>query len=175
MAISHLLGHVTITSFRDKYLYETEQLIRQHPYIFSTDDMKQFRQDLLAYLNDHRLIGDKARIVILQANGKVGGCVVFFKEPGSHDYYKIEWLILAKDMLHMGYGTLLFKYAEHLMKEGHAKHVYVATSHESRNDEAIKFYESRGMKEMGTLPNFYTNPLRGRKTPEDKVIFWKHL
>ncbi len=166
---------IFITYFQDSQLSQTENLLFDNPDIFSKNDCKEFREDLLNYLVTIPHKDSFQRILILQVEHTVIGIVMIEKLVDSSSYFRIKWLAIKKSEHNKGYGTKLMQYAFHEIRKLGGIYVSVETANEKHNSIAKHFYQNLGFKSVGVLPDYYPPPLYGRKRSEDSVLYFKKL
>lgn len=161
--------------FKKEYLQDIEKILTGYTDIFSENDLKQCRKDLLDYTNNIAPYDKDTTVLVFLVDSVVCGIIFFHKDIYSHNAYRIEWLAVAKDQQNKGYGTHLMQEAfKHIRKNG-GKHVYLETSNERHNEHAKKFYEDLGFKKVGVLPDYYDPPIKFPRKLEDGIIYHKAL
>lgn len=169
------MQNICIAFFQDKYFSEAEKLLKDNPDIFSESDCKEYREDLLVYLQEIPHNDREKRIMVLLLEGIPVGLVMITKVRDSESYFRIKWLVIKSTEHNKGFGTKLIQYAFHEIKKLGGKHVYVETSNEQHNKFAKHFYQKLGLSKVGILPNYYPRPLKGKRQSEDYILYYKNL
>jgi ribosomal protein S18 acetylase RimI-like enzyme len=159
-------------ALKDEYLKPTEDLIMQYPDIFAKKDYETFRTELIGCLLKKE--SKKLKTLLLVEDKAVLGVIMYSQDELSQLYYKIKWLIISRTEQRKGYGKQLLEEATEKIKELGGKYIYLETSGEQHNHDTQKFYDRMGFKKMGTLPDFYPNPVN-RKRREDSLIYYKEI
>lgn len=161
-----------VQGFSDTYLVQAKELLNEHPDIFANQEIELYRQDLLDYLKEEKNL---IKIFIARLHHDIQGLIAVHKVDEAQNYFKIEWIVVRKDMQRNGVGSILMEEVVRWVREKQGKYIFVETSNERHNEKAKNFYEKHGFKKVGVLPNYFAPPLKHRKTPEDCIVYLKEL
>lgn len=162
-----------ITSFKDSFLSETEQLFLDYPDTFNEQDRHHWREDLLQFLlkataNTH--------VFVIEADGQVAGAVMFHKDTKAvENYWEIDWLVVKKMVQNQGVGTQLIEFAFKYISEKGGKHIYLRTSSDAYNRSTLHFYKKIGFEKLATLPDYYTSTIHHHTYVENAVLLHHSL
>lgn len=167
--------HIAVHLLTHQFLSQAQDLMLGYPEVFSKTDIKGYRMDLKSFLDqDVRNILHSTFLVL--TDGKtVYGLIGYAKDNDSHNFYKIEWLVIKNGFENRGYGSLLVFAALKRIREEGGRHVYLMTSNERHNKKAQHFYEKTGFEKMGVFPDFFDPPLKDFKKLEDAVVYQRAL
>lgn len=87
-------------------------------------------------------------------------------DPGSKGGFFIGWFAVHKDNRRKGLGTRIIKECEKYVRDNRGKFITIDTAQD--NKQANAFYQARGYKQVGLIPNYY-------KPRVGKVIYWKNI
>src|SRR5262249_34949427 len=155
----------------DQHLSEAEKLMSDYPEIFSVDDRRTWRQDLLRIL----LKEVPERHVFIALSGKnVAGAILFSEDVESHNHYwEINWIVVNHEFQRKGIGSVLLKKAFNEMREKLGERVYVKTSAAHYNEDTRAFYKKMGFEELTSLPHYYAD--KEKNTAENAIVFYQKL
>jgi ribosomal protein S18 acetylase RimI-like enzyme len=163
-----------IQPFTDRFLPESEDLIKNYPEIFSLTDFREYRTELIEYLLKLHHNKQNQYILISTTDHKPSGIIAFSKQTLAPNYWKIDWLIVKKSEQGNGLGRTLLESAIEKITEHQGKFVILETSSEKHNQKVKKFYELNNFKSVGIMPDFYPHPV-SRNRPEDNIIYIREL
>ena len=108
------------------------------------------------------------QFIFLEDEFGVIGYTCYGYIDGTKSSYDLYWIAVDPNYKREGYGTLLLKKAETLIRSKKGSHIYIETSSTSLYEPTRLFYENNGYKKEAVLKNFYNEG-------DDKIIFSKRI
>ncbi len=120
-------------------------------------------------LIDLNLSGSSDYIVeVLCNDSKVIGYVCYGENPIATGVWDLYWICLSPDYQGKGYGEILLKRMEEIVRKRSGNSIFIETSSLSFYEKARKFYEKMGYKIVCIINDYY-------KVGDQKIIYRKDI
>ncbi len=108
------------------------------------------------------------QFVILEDKDKILGYSCFGFIDGTETSFDLYWIAVNQNLKRKGFGTIILKETERIIKSNEGFHIYIETSSTPLYKPTRQFYEKNSYKIEARIKDFYD-------INDDKIIYSKKL